>query len=512
MAAQVSTPPTPSRFAGSPKSHRRAPAPRGLLLPLVGPNGNTPTPLSAGGAGTTHPPLCTPADADEHHTPPAELRRESLIVPPSDRLVRVARGSGVSVYRMDRSPRGGEPRSPWVLKKACVSPLMVRERRRVERTLEHESLMLSQMCHPHIVGFRAAQRLNDGHVCLALEHCELSLYGLIQERASPDGGCISPARTERAVGFAPAEVASIGRAVASALEYLHTEHRLMHGDVKSANILLSRDLSCVKVCDLGVSIPLRHDLSEPLQPGAQYEGTEPWRPPETLLNGRAGDFSSMESDDDDEPQQLDEEEEEEAAAAEARLYEVAEEGEELLEAPPADCAGDPDDEPAGEPLAPSEPAQHLSPDGRTGGGERRYPNAHHLHHPHLDHRRRQQLCRQQQQQQQQQQRQRRRSDDAETMRLCDRTDVFAFGLVVWEMLSGDVPHAARLPDGEAAYRAALGTRPPLPPLPDEYAPLEAAFLRCTVRQPPRRPSAAELVLWLTPGSGHAPPPIDEAAL
>ena len=70
-------------------------------------------------------------------------------------------------------------------------------------------------------------------------------------RASDSAGAalsISPARTERAVGFAPAEVASIGRAVASALEYLHTEHRLMHGDVKSANILLSRDLSCIAWC------------------------------------------------------------------------------------------------------------------------------------------------------------------------------------------------------------------------------------------------------------------------
>ena len=32
--------------------------------------------------------------------------------------------------------------------------------------------MLSQMCHPNIVGFRAAQRLPDGHLCLALEHLD----------------------------------------------------------------------------------------------------------------------------------------------------------------------------------------------------------------------------------------------------------------------------------------------------------------------------------------------------
>ena len=80
--------------------------------------------MSAGG-----PALCTPVEAEEHHTPPPELRRESLVVPASDRMVRMAQGSGVSVYRMDRSPRDGRPRSPWVLKKANVSPLLVRARR-----------------------------------------------------------------------------------------------------------------------------------------------------------------------------------------------------------------------------------------------------------------------------------------------------------------------------------------------------------------------------------------------
>ena len=177
--------------------------PRGLLLPLSGPNGGTPPmplPMSASMSrpSAEQQVLCTPADYEVHHTPPAELRRESLNVPPSERMVRMAQGSGVSVYRMDRSPRDGRPRSPWVIKKANVSPLLVRERRRVERTLEHESCMLSAMHHPNIVGFRAAQRLSDGHLCLALEHCEISLYQLIQERVKPGGGCVSPTREARA--------------------------------------------------------------------------------------------------------------------------------------------------------------------------------------------------------------------------------------------------------------------------------------------------------------------------
>ena len=54
--------------------------------------------------------------------------------------------------------------------------------------------MLAAMNHPNIVGFRAAQRLTDGHLCLALEHCEASLYSFIQERVKPHGGCVSPTR------------------------------------------------------------------------------------------------------------------------------------------------------------------------------------------------------------------------------------------------------------------------------------------------------------------------------
>ena len=121
------TPPTPSRqgrASSSRFSHSDNKPPRGLLLPLHGTNGCTPpvAPSSASG----FPALCTPVDTVEHHTPPSGLRRESLQVPPSDRMVRMAQGSGVSVYRMDRSPREGRPRSPWVLKKANVSPLLVR--------------------------------------------------------------------------------------------------------------------------------------------------------------------------------------------------------------------------------------------------------------------------------------------------------------------------------------------------------------------------------------------------
>lgn len=197
---------------------------------------------------------------------------------------------------MERSPtRDGVPRSPWVIKKADISPLIAHELRRVERTLEYESRLLSEISHPNIVGFRAAQRAPDGQLILALEACDCSLYSLIQERQFHriQAGDLGRSRPL----FSPNEILTVVCGVASALHHLHTEHKILHGDIKSANILLSLrasnlshacirspcnlPLAVVKVCDLGVALPLVEDLSAVAEPDRNvYLGTESWRPPE----------------------------------------------------------------------------------------------------------------------------------------------------------------------------------------------------------------------------------------
>ena len=125
----MTTPPTPSGmydglYSPEAKHHQRHLPSSSVRLPL-----SLVPQTPAGMAGCSQSPaLCTPANYNcaGSCTPPSELRRKSLVVPVSERLVKVAKGSGVSVYRLDRSPREGRPRSPWVIKKTDISPILVR--------------------------------------------------------------------------------------------------------------------------------------------------------------------------------------------------------------------------------------------------------------------------------------------------------------------------------------------------------------------------------------------------
>lgn len=90
-------------------------------------------------------------------------------------------------------------------------------------------------------------------------------------------------RLEETSGPFPSKhVRRVGLDVARALAYLHGEKLLMHGDLKSGNVLVfGEDFKTVKLCDFGVALPLTK-ANGPIKSGYFYVGTQAWSAPEVL--------------------------------------------------------------------------------------------------------------------------------------------------------------------------------------------------------------------------------------
>ncbi|NXO92104.1 TOPK kinase, partial [Certhia brachydactyla] len=196
----------------------------------------------------------------------------SVTIPASPFMQKLGFGTGVSVYLMKRSPRGLS-RSPWAVKK-INSGCSQSQRSLFQQRLREEAQTLRNLRHPNIVGYRALTEAPDGSLCLAMEFGgEKSLYDLIEERR------------EQGLGAFPAPtILQVALSMARGLQYLHTEQRLLHGDIKSPNVVVRGAFRSVKICDVGVSLPLDENLTVS-DPELCYVGTEPWAPPEALEPG-----------------------------------------------------------------------------------------------------------------------------------------------------------------------------------------------------------------------------------
>jgi PDZ-binding kinase len=134
---------------------------------------------------------------------------------------------GVSVYRLKRSPKVGLYQSPWAVKRVRRTEEAAIDLDDYALRLKCEAEILKKLNHPNIVGFRAFVKTDDGRDCLAMEECDTSVGDLIELR-SDDG-----------LGPFPAEsILRVALDVAKALDYLHKECHLLHGDIKSFNILV----------------------------------------------------------------------------------------------------------------------------------------------------------------------------------------------------------------------------------------------------------------------------------
>ncbi len=140
--------------------------------------------------------------------------------------------------------------------------------RTIESRLEKEAQILKTLDHPNIIGYRGFKRDAEGNKILALETGKTcrSMYDILEEYRDDCEEELAPYPAEK--------IAFVVKEVAKALDYLHTEKYILHGDLKSANVLIVGDFDAVKICDFGVTLPL--DKDGKADPKVQYIGTEPW--------------------------------------------------------------------------------------------------------------------------------------------------------------------------------------------------------------------------------------------
>ncbi|XP_074066112.1 lymphokine-activated killer T-cell-originated protein kinase [Macrotis lagotis] len=214
----------------------------------------------------------TPSKVSDKKKTSLCLTPSSIAIPASPFMQKLGYGTGVNVYLMKRSPKGLS-HSPWAVKKVN-SKCNDHFQSIYQKRLTDEAKILESLQHPNIVGYRAYAQALDGSMCLAMEYGgENSLNDLIEERAT---NCHSP--------FPAATILKVALHMARGLKYLHQEKKLLHGDIKSPNVVIKGDFETIKICDVGVSLPLDENMTVS-DSEAHYIGTEPWKPKEALEEG-----------------------------------------------------------------------------------------------------------------------------------------------------------------------------------------------------------------------------------
>ncbi|KAL1462831.1 hypothetical protein WDU94_014638 [Cyamophila willieti] len=193
-----------------------------------------------------------------------------LMVPPTPQTTRLGYGTGVGVYAMARGGASNSQNlSPWALKKV---ERKFKGQKVIADRLKVESKILKSLSHPNIIGFRGEGKTKDGRICLAMETCGTSLDTLIEKRREEEKG-----------PFPLEQILKVAEGLCSALNYLHREKHLLHGDIKSFNVLIKGEFDEVKLCDFGTPVFLNKEglVADDTQ---EYVGTELWSAPEVLID------------------------------------------------------------------------------------------------------------------------------------------------------------------------------------------------------------------------------------
>jgi len=195
------------------------------------------------------------------------LNSPALTLPATPFLSRLGYGTGVSVFLYQRPPAAGAPQpSPWAVKKV--------NRRHAEsqfgQRLAEGAEVLRSLTHPNIIQYKGWKPGGDGVHALMMEHGHRSLQDLLGEKDK---------------SLPASSIERVSMDMASALHYLHTDKHILHGDIKSGNVLIVGDCETAKLCDFGVTVPL--DSEGRAIKGKVYVGTEAWSPKEVILGEQA---------------------------------------------------------------------------------------------------------------------------------------------------------------------------------------------------------------------------------
>jgi serine/threonine protein kinase len=143
---------------------------------------------------------------------------------------------------------------------------------------DREADLASTLWHPNIVGVHDRGE-DDGQLWISMDYVE-----------GQDAACLLAQRSPS--GLRPTQVANIVTAVASALDYAH-ERKLLHRDVKPANIMITTDEQRILLADFGIARS-QHDVSG-LTATNFTVGTMAYAAPEQLmgkdLDGRADQYA-----------------------------------------------------------------------------------------------------------------------------------------------------------------------------------------------------------------------------
>ncbi|XP_072180280.1 lymphokine-activated killer T-cell-originated protein kinase-like [Diadema setosum] len=204
-------------------------------------------------------------------------------IPASPFMKKLGWGTGVSVYLLERSPKpDGTMRSPWAVKKIRSKYQRGGGLVDVEGRMKREAEILQKLDHPNIVEFKALSHAADGTLCLSMENGQQSLMDMIEDRNGKDEG-----------PFPAVQIYKVAMGLASALSYLHNKFKYIHGDLKSANVLIKGDFESVKLCDFGVALKLKDDMKGLANPKDSYIGSQPWNAMEVHMEGEISHKTDM---------------------------------------------------------------------------------------------------------------------------------------------------------------------------------------------------------------------------